>query len=308
MSNSEFFMDNYRIILSHNMADGSDKIFLGGPERTCRICDRNHSETTFKMESHTVPEFLGNKRLFSNDECDKCNGRFGLLESDFGEMTLANRTIGGVPRKGTGLPTYKNTSDTLRVQQKQNTLNIEYKVDETGIYKENQNDNSIELVFQSKPYRPLAAFKSLAKIGFMLLPVDRLPAFLHLKAWLQETDLNDGKHFNIYGHGCFISAIPGFKPTTPTVQLFERRTNIDSPFCILRLIFGHFILQSVVPCPVLDRHLVNNKFDFRVIPTTYEADEDHIPLQPAWMELLQLEKVTTQQTWIAKSVGRTPAS
>jgi hypothetical protein len=42
-------------------------------DRRCRYCGRGIPEATFRKDAHAVPEFLGNKSLFSMNECDECN-------------------------------------------------------------------------------------------------------------------------------------------------------------------------------------------------------------------------------------------
>ncbi|MCD8073421.1 MAG: HNH endonuclease [Alistipes sp.] len=44
--------------------------------RRCRYCGKSAPETTFLSKAHTVSEALGNKTIYTNDECDKCNATF----------------------------------------------------------------------------------------------------------------------------------------------------------------------------------------------------------------------------------------
>lgn len=48
----------------------------GTARRRCRYCGRSYPDTTFRSRAHTISEALGNKTLFTNDECDGCNTRF----------------------------------------------------------------------------------------------------------------------------------------------------------------------------------------------------------------------------------------
>jgi hypothetical protein len=47
-------------------------------ERKCRFCGKSNPEVSFKKKAHLIPEFLGNKMLLSDFECDSCNYEFGL--------------------------------------------------------------------------------------------------------------------------------------------------------------------------------------------------------------------------------------
>ncbi|MCC8035891.1 MAG: hypothetical protein LIO77_08200 [Rikenellaceae bacterium] len=52
--------------------------------RTCRYCGKSIPETTFLSKAHTISEALGNKTLYTNDECDKCNATFArTIEPEF---------------------------------------------------------------------------------------------------------------------------------------------------------------------------------------------------------------------------------
>ena len=58
------------------------KIFLGDPEnKRCRFCNQDKSTTKFQHKAHIIPEFMGNKKYFSNFECDSCNTHFSAYES-----------------------------------------------------------------------------------------------------------------------------------------------------------------------------------------------------------------------------------
>ncbi|WP_158653878.1 HNH endonuclease [Helicobacter cetorum] len=56
------------------------KTTIGEPNKTkrvCRFCNKDFRETSFNNKAHVIPESLGNKILFSSNECDTCNKRFG---------------------------------------------------------------------------------------------------------------------------------------------------------------------------------------------------------------------------------------
>ncbi len=53
------------------------KLVLGGTDaRRCRFCDRDSADATFRTAAHAIPELLGNKTLFTLEECDQCNAFF----------------------------------------------------------------------------------------------------------------------------------------------------------------------------------------------------------------------------------------
>ena len=42
--------------------------------RLCRFCGQGEPGTSFRHKAHAIPELLGNKSIFTNFECDNCNG------------------------------------------------------------------------------------------------------------------------------------------------------------------------------------------------------------------------------------------
>jgi hypothetical protein len=55
-----------------------------------------HPATTFSNYSHLVPQLMGNKDLYSDFECDKCNEKFSLFENDLAEFLGVSRSVTGV--------------------------------------------------------------------------------------------------------------------------------------------------------------------------------------------------------------------
>jgi hypothetical protein len=282
--------------------NSSPKILRPIP-KICRVCDRDQSAASFTKKAHVVPDLAGNKTLFSNYECDDCNERFGKVEDDLGKMTLFSRMFSGIPKKRGGPPAYKNPRETVSIRSSEHTINIvgrEDREQEKLIVERSKGELHISI--RTQAFRPLAVFKSLAKVAFMLIPSEQLTQFSHLKAWLQQIDLESGHQFGMYGHGCIMSRISGYKPTIPMVALLGRTSDIIAPACILLLIFGHFGFQIIVPCPSMEQPiLLAEPFALRAFPVEYFLS----PLQqPAvdyeWIDLSLPTKISSTQSWVAK--------
>jgi hypothetical protein len=289
------------------MAPNGARRTLGPIPKVCRICDRDHSVTSFPREAHVIPEFAGNKTLFSNYECDDCNQRFGRLESDLSELTLFSRILAGIPKKNSGLPAFKNAGGTLSIRSSGDTINIiGSDHDEQKLVVE-RSEGEVHYSLTTRPFRPLAVFKALTKIAYLLIPTEQLEPFHHLKAWLQEVDLQPGYQFGMYGHGCIISKITGYKPTIPMVALFGRTSDIVAPSCILLLVFGHFGFQAVVPCPNMENSMVMTEpFAFRVVPVEYFlSPKQKNDVSYEWIDLTRSDKISLTQSWVAKGQENT---
>ena len=88
------------------------KKYYSGPkskdQRVCRYCGKTiNSGATFNEIAHTIPESIGNKLLFTNDECDSCNNKFSsTLDQDIFEYFKLYRVSYGKKGKK-GIPKLK---------------------------------------------------------------------------------------------------------------------------------------------------------------------------------------------------------
>lgn len=74
-----------------------DKRYYGSPSpRVCALCGRSAPVVSFDHEAHALPAALGNRRLFSLEECDLCNGRYSKWENELVNMFAPERIFGGV--------------------------------------------------------------------------------------------------------------------------------------------------------------------------------------------------------------------
>lgn len=67
--------------------------------RVCRFCKGSYPNVTFKKNAHLLPEFLGNRTLLSDFECDVCNAYFSKFENDFANRVAIGRTVHGIKGK-----------------------------------------------------------------------------------------------------------------------------------------------------------------------------------------------------------------
>ena len=67
---------------------------------TCRFCGNGVGK---KSNHHAIPEFIGNKYLFSFYECKSCDTFFGSLENELSRQLNRTRTILGIEGKN-GVP------------------------------------------------------------------------------------------------------------------------------------------------------------------------------------------------------------
>lgn len=182
----------YEILRMESRSVGSTKHFLGQPGK-CRFCDS--SEPTFRMDAHTFPESLGNKWVFSRDECDACNALFSRYESALTDCCKPLLTLGGVRGKKK-VPQSGRTVGNTRVKHHQDKttgrrISVHARVDDldhalridpqTGTMR-------MGLPLPEIPFVPRHAYKALAKMAYALLPPEEIAGYSELRAWLRDPD------------------------------------------------------------------------------------------------------------------------
>lgn len=207
--------------------EGSKPTFIGTRGK-CRLCGTDEL-WRFRREAHTVPEALGNKWIYSVDECDDCNNRTSRYESALAASIGAILTIGGVRGKKnqtrqTGRsrgPAYIRHARVggrraLRAWVKNNDSDIEMTSDEiTGVL-------SATLPIANEMFRPLDAHKALLKIGYALLPETELAQYAGLRRSLLDPIASVGERPQTVG---LSFAMVGNSP--PVVSAALLRANLD---------------------------------------------------------------------------------
>ncbi|HEX5170800.1 MAG TPA: HNH endonuclease [Cyclobacteriaceae bacterium] len=140
------------------------KIFLGNhTKRVCRFCRRDTSSTTFRQDTHLIPELMGNNILFSYFECDECNARFSKYESAFANYFNINHSFARLKGKRK-IPEYYSKNEKFRVVPGTEDINMH-----SGIGNESVTINEQTQLMTIKTVRPsyipCDVLKCLVKIG-----------------------------------------------------------------------------------------------------------------------------------------------
>lgn len=210
----------------------------------CRFCNGIEPIAQFKHISHVVPEFLGNKFLFSNDECDECNRKFGnTIENDLANFVGIHRTLTAIKGKN-GIPSKEYQKEREKIYyNKDNILSIVAHANSEAI-SISLKEKTLRIESQKEPYYPIGVFKALTKIALSVMPENYLSDFSKNLNWLNESN-----EINTFLPPQVIRAlytfIPGFTPF-PAIQtlLIKRKDGIfDMPYMIFRIAFKNFIYQ-----------------------------------------------------------------
>lgn len=147
----------------------------------CRYCSKPNSK--FKSKAHLLPEFTGNKTLFCHNECDDCNGKFGLYETNLSAFSGIKNTF--IPIKGKNkYPKFKSKNGDFTTQ---------FQDGNKVVAKVNGNSDSMKLEngvlnikAETQTFIPLYVYKALTKFGLSMMDYNELPKFKKALEWIND--------------------------------------------------------------------------------------------------------------------------
>lgn len=289
--------ESYIPLVCYHLKD-TDKVHLGNKkDKKCRFCGREHPEVTFKMVTHAIPEFTGNKILISEYECDECNGLFSKMETQMSNYMNMYHTAAQVHGKK-GVPSYKpNSQQGSKIDLGSEVVNIKSIQGETPII--NVDEENKTITYQGhRSYIPQMVFKCLTKMAMTIMPEKELKYFSATLDWLQgkfEYDKNLIVRFRYY---------PGIRPLPfVSCMLFKRKEDALKaavPYCLFGLAYSNFVFQIHVPCCENDADLHGKKVDILLIPTPLDFSIETLKL-PNNLNFSSNEKVKNEPVSISLS-------
>jgi hypothetical protein len=254
----------YRLLQQINGSVGRKAVHLGVKEvcRYCGTCD----PALFRALAHTFPEALGNKWVFSQDECDRCNKKlFSLYDEELTKAVSPFLTLGGVKGKSNKVRATGRTSGASHIEQRRtadgrpSVFTVSNGLDAKDVFAADPTGRWIQLriPIAPVPFKPRFAYKALAKMAIALLPTEELGNYQKLAAWLLNT--NDTEDFPVLEVGMSFASV-GNAPPYAIGQLLRRTNPRDViPHIIFIFCGGSICLQ---------------------IDLLSDRMEDHIPLAP----------------------------
>jgi len=264
-SAGEYYQKNYKLI-THYILTGKGKEYIGDRnKKVCRFCKKSFPYVTFKNKAHAFPEYIGNTILFSNDECDICNKKFGEHhETHLGNYLLPDRAALGIKKKSRK-PTFKINYNHSKIFLGKHQLKI-MDTPEKRVYKINEEKKEIEIEFERKAYIPRAVFKCLAKMAISIAPEVELPFLKDTIDWINNIDYgNDNCHPSSEFKILFIR----FPRRLGGIEAYlykRKRDDFQSPYMIFGILFSDLFFQIVLPFTQKDYHLINKTTEYRILP------------------------------------------
>ena len=245
----EFYDQHYSIVFDSELtvghhiklADQQDK-----EGRICRFCGLGKPQVTVRKVAHAVPEFLGNKSLVSQNECDACNEKLAYEYEDhlskwFGPM----RTVSQIKGKS-GVPTYKNKDIRIEMGEKGLKIGIVAEDLESSLKFDGPFSFKIPVPTPAQAHVPLRAAKALLKVACSICPLELLGECQPTIDWLMS---RMKARFSVFP--VLFAFTPGPNPYREgRVLLLRRKSNARLPFLWCVLATSNFRFQFFVPfCP-----------------------------------------------------------
>lgn len=282
--NPKYFTENYNLVWTTLFNNENQTILIDDNNNTCRFCGKTKQEVKFSNKCHAVPEFLGNKKIITKNECDNCNHKYAnTLEDDLSKYTLPTRLMTRVYGKK-GIPKYKNLSNNSRMEFEE----IFKIIGNESFVKINKENKKVQLNFDIQPFIPIKAYKALVRIALNCLPKKYFDKFT-LIDWL-ETD-EDLKGLTDF-YTTIINEYFAIMPPSFNLCLFIRKDNkINVPYCQMVLQFNNNFIQVIIPFLNEDKHLENAK-EVLIYPFyIFKKKQDNIKIKLVRLSSKKKEKI-----------------
>ena len=209
--------------IAHLRTDLDKKIIIGiSGNNTCRYCGKSKPQVTFRKAAHVIPEFLGNKHLLSNFECDRCNDLFSKYEDAFSKFLGPLRTLTQIRGKSkTKIPKFVDHKTKNKIYETEGNINLDV-FDSSKIIKE-MNEKKLIINTFKNPYIPLFVYKALIKIGIAILDEREITSYDSCLNFLKDNSVDD-KYSRLSHLFCYFIPFPFIK--SPEILLFRKRSKV----------------------------------------------------------------------------------
>lgn len=242
--------DFYTFYEPIKLIDNLNRKTIIGSSFTCRFCGETE-RSNFKLNNaHTIPEFTGNKWLFSKDECKKCNELFSIYENELGRHGSVMRALLGIKTKKGNPSTIKTEEfriawdgDSIKMNLYDDRMDIDTdkhgKVSFYSDFRKHEEGGNITIPLPD--FIPNYLFRTLVKVGFSIMPDEELESsnFDILKNWLINKDYNPNNIIKPQNCYIYYARLP-FGKRTPILQLHKKRPSYkEENIPTYSLIFGY---------------------------------------------------------------------
>lgn len=254
-------LDNYRII---HYEQERRQLRIGEPDkykRRCRICGEGMPAVSFSKDAHTISEGLGNKSIFTNDECDRCNEDLGReIEQDLMTFLSPMRTFLSIKGKN-GLPQIKDDSFAL-YEDAPGIIHVdlfEQEIPELKHWKLEQIGDVFKWSFTHRQMlNPQDVYRAVVKYAIGVMDCTELPHFIETITWVRKmrtaTDMP---------RLCFYLDNNPKSNEKPCITFFFRKNDDRSlPYCFVELQVSGVVIFGIIPFSYQDDRTFSKEKDW----------------------------------------------
>lgn len=273
----------YDLITQELVGPSNSKRYLG--ERICcRYCGATDPRLFGKRtNAHTLPAALGNRVLFSLDECKACNDKFSHYEDALCKAVGPFLTLGGVRgRSGvrnTGKSGSKSTIRHAVIDEKRH-LSVAYESEADKLIGVDKESGLISLTMpvDGDVFVPRHAYKALTKIGLSMLPAEELPKFTSAIASLQNLDAEPhGGPMQVGFSHAYVGNAP---PVLAGTLLRRQAAQVEAPYMIFFLMAGSVCLQIWLRSDNLDAQVTESiRLGYRFVAQLPKPEGGYLPIE-----------------------------
>lgn len=237
----------------HASENANEQVIWGKVEkakRVCRFCKKNAIATTFNKRAHAIPALIGNKTLFTDYECDRCNEIFGRHENELGNFAGIWHTLSLVSGRR-GVPKFKHDTNEFFVTGEEGKINLY--IDKSQKGKKGQahvKNGKLSIDTFKLPFVPMDVLKSFIKIALTFMNEETVAHYDKTRRWLVGEI--DNKEVEMHPYFLVPRARNTIMFKSPLVMLMGKRQGLkEIPFAIpehsLLVFYGIFIYQVYIP-------------------------------------------------------------
>jgi len=262
---------NYELTASKRVSfNGEKEILVDSIQNKCRFCGKSYPDVKFKFDAHTIPEFLGNKSLFSKYECDTCNLKyFNRFENEMANFMLPHNAFSGIKVKRNKIPKYFQEGQP-KIENNGSKIFLS-NVSDT-IFDDKQKNN-FELPIKIPAYIPDYIYRCLVKIALSIISENKLFDYKETITWLMNKNINSNVKpfmiFSIYPYNIQMDEI--------SCVLLERKNESKEnfPHSIFALAYKNFAFQTYLPFSQKEKLDINLKAFPFIIPTNIDLNKTY---------------------------------
>ncbi|WP_155628731.1 HNH endonuclease [Burkholderia stagnalis] len=253
-------LKNYKIVRTLVL---NKRTFIGERGR-CRYCGKHEGEVKFKKVAHSFPELIGNKFLFSRDECDKCNEYFDkFLENNLANFLGIARTTTRVDGKK-GVPKYKSR-DGERIEAIGDAI-LAIESHDSKMIEFDEDRQLLSINVEKGAYTPIQVYKCFVKMAIAIMPDAELKGYKQCIEWIRGN--KRPAKFDKSVLRMYRTFVPGVRPFPLILATLLKRVGDKKrhPNMTCVIAFNNLMFHFVVPFCSKDKFFDGGKFEFVNFP------------------------------------------